>query len=73
MRGAWKGIAVPSVLYGMNTMNWYSEEMKKLEVIQNKIGRLGLGANRLLGIEAIRGDMGWSLFEERLYNGKLKI
>ena len=47
--------------------------MKKIEVIQNKIGRLGLGANRLVGLEAIRGDMGWSSFEERLFKGKLKF
>ena len=74
VRGAWKGVAVPGILYAMDTMNWSLEEMKKIEVIQNKIGRLGLGANRLVGVEAIRGDMGWSSFEERLLiKGKLKF
>ena len=73
VRGVWKVIAVPGILYGMNTMNWSLEETKKIEVVQNKIGRLGLGANMLVGIEAIRGDMGWSSFEERLFKGKLKF
>ena len=31
-----------------------------------------MGANRWIGTEAIRGDMGWSTFEERLFKGKLK-
>ena len=29
-------------------------------------------ANKLVGIEALRADMGWSSFEERFYKGKLK-
>ena len=72
VRGIWKGIAIPSLLYGMDTISWSAEEVNKLEVIQNKIGRLGLGANKMAGTEAIRRDMGWSTFEERLFKGKLK-
>ena len=56
----------------MDTTSWSAEEINKVEVIQNKIGRLGLGANKMVGTEAIRGDMGWSTFEERLCKGKLK-
>ena len=44
--GAWKGIAVPGILYGMDTMNWSLKETKKIEVIQNKIGLLGLRSNK---------------------------
>ena len=33
--------------------------LQKLEVIQNKDGRVALGANRYVSVEAIRGDMGW--------------
>lgn len=71
-RGLWKGIAVPSIMYGMETMNWSAEEIRQVEVIQNKIGRLALGANKMVGTEAIRGDMGWSSFEERLFKGKMR-
>ena len=34
-------------------INWSAEEVNKMEVIQNKIGRLGLGANKMVGIEGI--------------------
>ena len=72
LRGLWKSIAIPGILYAMNVINWNIEEINKMEVIQNKVGRLGLGANRMVGIEAIRGDMGWSSFEERIFKGELK-
>ena len=35
------------------------------------MGRLGLGANGYVAVEAIRGDMGWSSFEERINKGIL--
>ena len=38
------------------------QKTNKLEVIQNRVGRLALGSNRMVGVEAIRGDMGWSSF-----------
>ena len=71
-RGIFKGVAIPSLLYAMDTINWTVEEINKFEIIQNKIGRLGLGANKWVGTEAIRGDMGWSTFEERMFKGMLK-
>ena len=46
--------------------------IKDLEVTQNKVARMGLGANRTTAVEALRGDMGWSSFEERIHKGKLK-
>ena len=48
----------------MNVMKWTKGELDKLEVIQNKVGRMTLGANRYVGVEVIIEDMGWSLFEE---------
>ena len=65
MRGLWKGMAVPGIMYGMNVMTWTNSEIDKLDVIQNRVGRVALGANRYVGVEAIRGDMGWSTFDER--------
>ena len=32
--------------------------MDKLELIQNRVGRIGSGENRMVGTEAICGDMG---------------
>ena len=71
-RGLWKGVAVPSLMYGMDTVQWSKEEMDRIEVIQNRVGRLALGANRIVAVEAIRGDLGWSSFEERMYKAKLR-
>jgi hypothetical protein len=66
VRGLWKGMAVPSLMYGMNVMTMSASECNKLEVCQNRVGRVALGANRYVGVEAIRGDMGWSTFRERV-------
>ena len=60
-------------MYGTNAISWTRGEINRLEVIQNKIGRLALGANMGTGTEAIRGDMGWSTFEERFMKGKLSF
>ena len=72
VRGIWKSVAVPGLLYGMDTVRWSQENLEKMEKIQNRVGRLGLGANGMVGTEAIRGDMGWSTFEERIFKGSLK-
>ena len=71
VRELWKGMAVPSIMYGMNVMNWTECELQKLEMIQNKVGRVALGANRYVGVEAVRGDMGWSTFSERSMKGNI--
>ena len=66
VRCLWKGMGVPAVMYAANVLNWTQQDFDKLEVAQNKIGRVALGANRIVGAEAIRGDMGWSTFGERI-------
>ena len=48
-------------------------------MIQNKVARLGLGANSFVATEALKGEMGWSNYEERVsrmkvnYKVKLKL
>ena len=64
-RELWKGMAVPTIMYGMNVLNWTECERQKLEVIQNNVERIALGANRYASVEAIRRNMGWSTFSER--------
>ena len=44
-------MAVPNLMYGMNVVNWNESNMQKLEVVQNKVGRMALGAN---GYAAVR-------------------
>lgn len=49
----------------MDVMAWSVNEIETLEKVQNRVGRMALGANKYVGVEAIRGDMGWSTFAER--------
>ena len=49
IREIWKTIATPSLLYGIDTINWSVEETNKLETIQNREGRMDLGANKMVG------------------------
>ena len=72
LREVWKSVAVPSVMYGMEVLSWNESEVDKLEVGQNRIGRLALNAPRYAAVEALRGDMGWSTFRERLRKATLR-
>ena len=65
-------VAVPSIMYAMEVIDWTADTAKKLETIQNGVGRIALAASRYTGVEAIRGDMGWSTFEERLMKNQLE-
>ena len=58
-------MAVPSMMYGMNVINWTERDMQKFDVVQSKVGKVALGANGYAAVEAIRGDMSWSTFSER--------
>ncbi|KAF2368185.1 hypothetical protein FHG87_001047 [Trinorchestia longiramus] len=53
-------------MFGMNVLTWNKGDLEKLEVLQNRVGRLALGAPKWTVVKAIRGDLGWSLFSERM-------
>lgn len=52
-------------MYGLECMRWTAKELDKLEVVQNRVGRLALRVNRYVAVEAVRGEAGWSTFDER--------
>ncbi|KAF2347322.1 hypothetical protein FHG87_021923 [Trinorchestia longiramus] len=58
-------------MFGMNVMAWNGGDLEKLEVLQNRVGRLALGAPKWTAAEALRGDLGWSLFSERMVKAVL--
>ena len=72
VRGVWKGMAVPSLMYGLETMRWTKNDWGKLEVTQNKVDRIALGANRYAATETLRGEVGLSSFAERITKGVLR-
>ena len=43
VRCLWKGMGVPAVVHAANVLNWTQQDFDKLEVAQNKIGRVALG------------------------------
>ncbi|KAF2355832.1 hypothetical protein FHG87_013414, partial [Trinorchestia longiramus] len=46
-------------------------DLEKLEVQQNRVGRVALGAPKWTAAEALRWDLGWSLFSERMVKAVL--
>ena len=70
-RGMWKGWAVPAIMYGMEIIPINQAEQKGLEVVQNKMAKACLGANNYAATQALRGEMGWSSFEERINKAKI--
>ena len=72
LRDVWKSVAVPGIMYGMDVIAWKEKEIAKLEVGQNKIARMALNAPKYAAIEALRGDMGWSTFRERISKATLR-
>ena len=72
-RSLWKGMAVPHCLYGAEIIRFTEKNIQELEKVQDMTGRWGLGANRHTRLEAVRGDMGWSTFRERIAKGKLSF
>ncbi|KAF2357069.1 Hermansky-Pudlak syndrome 3 central region [Trinorchestia longiramus] len=58
-------------MFGMNFMAWNGRDLEKLEVLQNRVGRLALGAPKWMAAEALREDLGWSLFSERMVKAVL--
>ncbi|KAF2354590.1 hypothetical protein FHG87_014654 [Trinorchestia longiramus] len=70
-RGIWKYVAVPGIMFGMNVMAWNGGDLEKLKVLQNRVGSLALGAPKWKTVEAIRGNVGWSLFSEKMVKAVL--
>ena len=72
MRGLCKGLAVPTVMYGLEIMEFVRKEKRGVEIVQNRAARRCLGANRHVATEALRGEMGWSrlLFKRELMKQK---
>ncbi|KAF2366571.1 hypothetical protein FHG87_002672 [Trinorchestia longiramus] len=58
-------------MFGMNVMAWNGGDLQNLEVLQNRVGRLALGAPKWTAVEAIRGDLVWNLFSEKMVKAVL--
>lgn len=45
IRGLWKGVAVPSIMYGMEALGYIPGELEGQEKTENRARRLGLVVN----------------------------
>ena len=60
-------------MYDLEVIGLTSREISHLEVIQNRVGRIAHGANRYVAVEALKGEMGWSRFRERIALAKTSL
>jgi hypothetical protein len=70
IRELWKGVAVPQSLYGYEICKVTKKECEWMDRVQNRVGRIGLGANSFVAVEAIQGEMGWSRYSHRIHRMK---
>ena len=63
-REGWKSVVVSKLMYGCGALAWYQHECNDLEVIQNEMGRWLWSVTNVRN-ELVRGETGWSTFEER--------
>ena len=72
MRGLWKRLAGPTVMYyGLEIMEVGGKEKRGLEIVKKRAAKRGLGAKRHVATEALGGEMGWSTFQERIDKTKI--
>ena len=69
----WKSLALPSILYGANIIDFNEKDIKKLQVIENGVFRQLLGAPKYAPVCTLRGEVGASLMETRIITGHLQF
>ena len=67
----WKGVVVPSLLHGIEVINYTKNERKSLQIIENSVYRKILGAIMISATEALRSELGASLMSTRIMQSKL--
>ena len=63
-REGWKRMLMNMIMYGCGVLAWYQHECDDLEVRQNGMDRWLWDVGNVRN-EQIRGETGWSTFEER--------
>ncbi len=64
-REGWKGLVVSKLMFSAGALVWYQKECDDLEVMQNDLGRWVWNVGTNVRTELLRGETGWSSFEER--------
>ena len=67
----WKGVVLPSALYGAEVIDMKGEEINKLQKAENTALRRILKEPKWTAQEAIRGEIGISNMKSRIARSKL--
>ena len=68
----WKNVALPAILYGSSVVNFTETEIKKLQQIENGVGRKILGAPKYAAVATLRGEIGMSEMRSRIAGARLR-
>ena len=68
----WKNVAMPTILYGSNIINYTETELEKLQRIENGVYRQILGAPKYATNSTFRGEVGASLIKRRIITGRIQ-
>ena len=67
----WKGVVLPSLLYGAPVIDWNEGEMEKLQRVENSVWRSILNGPGYTPNAVLRGEIGASSMKSRIIKSKL--
>ena len=67
----WKGIALPNILYGSDVIDYQTNELNKVQVLENKAYRLILQVPHYTANSFLRGEIGASSSKSRDMKNKI--
>ena len=69
----WKSLALSKALFGLGTMTMKAEQIRKMQVIENKVFRLILRASSNTPVAALRGEIGATSMKSRARESRLLL
>merc|ERR1711909_152145 len=71
-KAMWKMIAIPALLFGRAVVTTTKMNIRKLQVIENRVWRYLLGIGGYSTVEALRGEIGASMVKSRIMETMLQ-
>merc|ERR1711909_126556 len=71
-KAMWKMIAIPALLFGRAVVTTTKINIKKLQIIENRVWRYLLGIGGYSTVEALRGEIGASMVKSRIMETMLQ-
>jgi hypothetical protein len=71
-RVLWSRAVRPGILYGAEVVTYPQTMMKKLETVQNRVGRWISGVSRRTSCSGLRTELGWNRMEDEVQKMKVR-